>query len=174
MFFISNALIIVHVLVSFHFTSTVFDSLVFPDLKDVEPAEGRLEFLAYLVNEEQHNQSVQVKNLRKQVPQTSLNTLTQFFIVSRLPKMPTRIQCAFSFFFRYLLICFQFILPAFTFWVTRECFRWQDYWTLRFWFRGQAEGVVKKKTFTDYFQELMNPSSFPKSICKSEMWSPYI
>lgn len=174
MFFISNALIIVHVLVSFHFTSTVFDSLVFPDLKDVEPAEGRLEFLAYLVNEEQHNQSVQVKNLRKQVPQTSLNTLTQFFIVSRLPKMPTRIQCAFSFFFRYLLICFQFILPAFTFWVTREWFRWQDYWTLRFWFRGQAEGVVKKKTFTDYFQELMNPSSFPKSICKSDMWSPYI
>lgn len=80
----------------------------------------------------------------------------------------------FIFFFRYLLICFQFILPAFTFWVTRECFRWQDYWTLRFWFRGQAEGVVKKKTFTDYFQELMNPSSFPKSICKSEMWSPYI
>lgn len=174
MFFISNALIIVHVLVSFHFTSTVFDSLVFPDLKDVEPAEGRLEFLAYLVNEEQHNQSVQVKNLRKQVPQTSSNTLTQFFIVSRLPKMPTRIQCAFSFFFRYLLICFQFILPAFTFWVTPEWFRWQDYWTLRFWFRGQAEGVVKKKTFTDYFQELMNPSSFPKSICKSEMWSPYI
>lgn len=98
MFFISNALIIVHVLVSFHFTSTVFDSLVFPDLKDVEPAEGRLEFLAYLVNEEQHNQSVQVKNLRKQVPQTSSNTLTQFFIVSRLPKMPTRIQWAFSFF----------------------------------------------------------------------------
>lgn len=45
------------------------------NLKDVEPAEGRLEFLAYLVNEEQHNQSV------------------------------------------------------------------QDYWTLRFWFRGQAEGV---------------------------------
>lgn len=79
MFFISNALIIVHVLVSFHFTSTVFDSLVFPDLKDVEPAEGRLEFLAYLVNEEQHNQSVQVKNLRKQVPQTSSNTLNQFF-----------------------------------------------------------------------------------------------
>lgn len=76
MFFISSALIIVHVLVSFHFTSTVFDSLVFPDLKDVEPAEGRLEFLAYLVNEEQHNQSVQVKNLRKQ---TSSNTLTQFF-----------------------------------------------------------------------------------------------
>lgn len=108
-------------------------------------------------------------------PQTSSsNTLTQFFIVSRLPKMPTRIQCAFSFFFRYLLICFQFILPAFTFWVTREWFRWQDYWTLRFWFRGQAEGVVKKKTFTDYFQELMNPSSFPKSICKSDMWSPYI
>lgn len=96
MFFISNALILV--LVSFHFTSTVFDSLVFPDLKDVEPAEGRLEFLAYLVNEEQHNQSVQVKYLRKQDPQTSLNTLTQFFIVSRLPKMPTRIQCAFSFF----------------------------------------------------------------------------
>lgn len=94
MFFISNALIIVHVLVSFHFTSTVFDSLVFPDLKDVEPAEGRLEFLAYLVNEEQHNQSVQVKNLRKQVPQTTSNTLTQFFIVSRLPKMPS----AFSFF----------------------------------------------------------------------------
>lgn len=79
MFFISSALIIVHVLVSFHFTSTVFDSLVFPDLKDVEPAEGRLEFLAYLVNEEQHNQSVQVKYLRKQDPQTSSNTLTQFF-----------------------------------------------------------------------------------------------
>lgn len=77
MFFISNALIIV--LVSFHFTSTVFDSLVFPDLKDVEPAEGRLEFLAYLVNEEQHNQSVQVKYLRKQVLQTTSNTLTQFF-----------------------------------------------------------------------------------------------
>lgn len=158
MFFISNALILV--LVSFHFTSTVFDSLVFPDLKDVEPAEGRLEFLAYLVNEEQHNQSVQVKYLRKQDPQTSSNTLTQFFIVSRLPEF----SALFHFFFRYLLICFQFILPAFTFWVTREWFRWQDYWTLRFWFRGQAEGVVKKKTFTDYFQELMNPSSFPKSI----------
>lgn len=45
----------------------------------MEPAEGRLEFLAYLVNEEQHNQSVQVKYLRKQVPQASSNTLTQFF-----------------------------------------------------------------------------------------------
>lgn len=41
---------------------------------------------------------MQVKYLRKQDPQTSSNTLTQFFIVSRLPKMPTRIQCAFSFF----------------------------------------------------------------------------
>ncbi|KAK3100647.1 hypothetical protein FSP39_023031 [Pinctada imbricata] len=67
------------------------------DLQDVEPAEGRLEFLAYLVNEEQNNESL------------------------------------------------------------------QDYWTLRFWFRGKADGVVKKKTFTDYFQELMNPSSFPKN-----------
>lgn len=36
-----------------------------PDLKDVEPPEGRLEFLAYLVNEEQQNQSVQVK---KKIP----------------------------------------------------------------------------------------------------------
>lgn len=173
MFFISNALIIV--LVSFHFTSTVFDSLVFPDLKDVEPAEGRLEFLAYLVNEEQHNQSVQVKNLRKQDPQTSSNTLTQFFyrVTPTQNAYPNSVRF-FIFSFDILLICFQFILPAFTFWVTRECFRWQDYWTLRFWFRGQAEGVVKKKTFTDYFQELMNPSSFPKSICKSDMWSPYI
>lgn len=81
----------------------------------MEPAEGRLEFLAYLVNEEQHNQSVQVKYLRKQVPQASSNTLTQFFIVSRLPKMPTRMQRAFNFLFRYLLINFQFVLPVFPF-----------------------------------------------------------
>lgn len=81
----------------------------------MEPAEGRLEFLAYLVNEEQHNQSVQVKYLRKQVPQASSNTLTQFFIVSRLPIKPTRMQRAFNFLFRYLLINFQFVLPVFTF-----------------------------------------------------------
>lgn len=81
----------------------------------MEPAEGRLEFLAYLVNEEQHNQSVQVKYLRKQVPQASSNTLTQFFIVSRLPKKPTRMQRAFNFLFRYLLINFQFVLPVFNF-----------------------------------------------------------
>jgi len=35
---------------------------------------------------------------------------------------------------------------------------------LRFWFRGKAEGLTKKRTFTDYFQELMNPTNFPKSI----------
>lgn len=67
------------------------------DLDDVEPAEGRLEFLAYLVNEDNDNQAL------------------------------------------------------------------QDYWKLRFWFRGKADGIVKKKTFTDYFQELMNPSNFPKN-----------
>lgn len=42
-----------------------------PDLKDVEPPEGRLEFLAYLVNEEQQNQSVQVK--KKNTPINSLH-----------------------------------------------------------------------------------------------------
>lgn len=112
-------------------------------------------------------------------PQTSSpnyfkHTDSIFLSCHAYPKCLPEFNALFHFFFRYLLICFQFILPAFTFWVTREWFRWQDYWTLRFWFRGQAEGVVKKKTFTDYFQELMNPSSFPKSICKSEMWSPYI
>lgn len=39
----------------------------------------------------------------------------------------------------------------------------QDYWTLRFWFLGRADGVTKKRAFTDYFQELMNQEDFPKN-----------
>uniref|UniRef100_A0A2C9LHC9 Uncharacterized protein n=1 Tax=Biomphalaria glabrata TaxID=6526 RepID=A0A2C9LHC9_BIOGL len=38
----------------------------------------------------------------------------------------------------------------------------QDRWTLRFWFRGQADGVSKKKIFTDYFSELINPKNLPR------------
>ncbi|XP_060064784.1 uncharacterized protein LOC132545130 [Ylistrum balloti] len=69
-------------------------------LVDVGPAEGRLEFLAYLVNEGKHN----------------------------------------------------------------ECL--QDHWTLKFWFRGTEDGLVKKNTYTDYFQELMDPADFPKDyVC---------
>lgn len=169
MFFISNTLIIV--LVSFHFTSTVFDSLVFPDLKDVEPAEGRLEFLAYLVNEEQHNQSVQVKYLRKQVPQTSSNTLTQFFIVSRLPKMPTRIQCAFSFFLCwYAFNLFYLHLPSE--WhvngsvdrITGPCgFGFGD--RLRGWWKRRRSRITSRNSWTHrVFQR----------VCKSNMWSPDI
>ncbi|KAK6975253.1 hypothetical protein BgiMline_021599 [Biomphalaria glabrata] len=37
-----------------------------------------------------------------------------------------------------------------------------DRWTLRFWFRGQADGVSKKKIFTDYFSELINPKNLPR------------
>lgn len=39
----------------------------------------------------------------------------------------------------------------------------QELWTIRFWFRGQADRLTKKQTFTDYFEELMNPQNFPKS-----------
>lgn len=67
------------------------------NLDTVEPAEGRLEFLAYMVDEDHNNESI------------------------------------------------------------------QDYWTLRFWFQGKADGLKKKQTFTDYFQELMNPNNFPKN-----------
>ncbi|KAH3871563.1 uncharacterized protein LOC127868525 [Dreissena polymorpha] len=62
-----------------------------------DPAEARLEFLAYLVNKDQNNELV------------------------------------------------------------------QDFWTLRFWFRGKPDGLTKKRTFTQYFQELMCPESFPKN-----------
>ncbi|KAH9513942.1 hypothetical protein Btru_031804 [Bulinus truncatus] len=37
-----------------------------------------------------------------------------------------------------------------------------DRWTLRFWFRGQADGVTKKKIFTDYFSDLINPKNLPR------------
>ncbi|XP_052077843.1 uncharacterized protein LOC127715718 [Mytilus californianus] len=67
------------------------------DLNTVEASEGRLEFLAYMVDEDHNNEAI------------------------------------------------------------------QDYWTLRFWFQGNADGMTKKKTFTDYFQELMNPTNFPKN-----------
>lgn len=67
------------------------------NLEEVEPAEGRLEFLVYLSDMDHDNLSV------------------------------------------------------------------QDYWTLRFWFLGRADGVTKKRAFTDYFQELMNPEDFPKN-----------
>lgn len=40
----------------------------------------------------------------------------------------------------------------------------KDYWVLKFWFQGNADGLTRKKTFTDYFQELMNPKNFPKSM----------
>ncbi|XP_046369362.1 uncharacterized protein LOC124144153 isoform X3 [Haliotis rufescens] len=39
----------------------------------------------------------------------------------------------------------------------------QDLWTLQFWFRGSADGVQKKKLFTDYFQELVAPGSLSKN-----------
>ncbi|XP_064608504.1 uncharacterized protein LOC135472764 isoform X4 [Liolophura sinensis] len=39
----------------------------------------------------------------------------------------------------------------------------QDYWILKFWFQGNADGLTRKKTFTDYFQELMSPRNFPKN-----------
>lgn len=39
----------------------------------------------------------------------------------------------------------------------------QDAWTLRFWFRGKPDGITKKRTFTQYFQDLMNPENFPKN-----------
>ncbi|XP_033743773.1 LOW QUALITY PROTEIN: uncharacterized protein LOC117329759 [Pecten maximus] len=65
-------------------------------LVDVGPAEGRLEFMAYLVNESKHNEHL------------------------------------------------------------------QDHWTLKFWFRGTEDGLVKKNTYTDYFRELMDPGDFPK------------
>ncbi|GAB1604551.1 uncharacterized protein LOC115230770 [Argonauta hians] len=67
------------------------------DLAEVEPAEGRLEFLVYLSDNERENKSI------------------------------------------------------------------MDYWTLRFWFLGRADGVTKKRAFTDYFQELMNQDDFPKN-----------
>ncbi|CAC5409421.1 unnamed protein product [Mytilus coruscus] len=66
------------------------------DLNTVEASEGRLDFLAYMVDEDHNNDSI------------------------------------------------------------------PDYWTLRFWFQGNADGMTKKKTFTDYFQELLNPTNFPK------------
>ncbi|XP_052829688.1 uncharacterized protein LOC106882433 isoform X2 [Octopus bimaculoides] len=68
-----------------------------PNLQEVESAEGRLEFLVYLSDNEQENKSI------------------------------------------------------------------MDYWTLRFWFLGRADGVTKKRAFTDYFQELMNQDDFPKN-----------
>ncbi|XP_035829271.1 uncharacterized protein LOC101849581 isoform X3 [Aplysia californica] len=65
-------------------------------LVSVDPPEGRVEFMAYLINSDQNNAAV------------------------------------------------------------------KDRWTLRFWFRGQADGVTKKKTFTDYFSELISPKSLPR------------
>ncbi|XP_053392841.1 uncharacterized protein LOC123564258 isoform X1 [Mercenaria mercenaria] len=67
------------------------------NLDNGEPAEARLEFLAYLVNKDHNNEPV------------------------------------------------------------------QDSWTLRFWFRGKPDGITKKRTFSQYFQELMNPENFPKN-----------
>jgi hypothetical protein len=68
------------------------------DLENGDPAEARLEFLAYLVNKDHNNEPV------------------------------------------------------------------QDSWNLRFWFRGKPDGITKKRTFSQYFQELMNPENFPKSM----------
>lgn len=65
-------------------------------LVDVGPEEGRLEFLAYLVNERKRNQCL------------------------------------------------------------------QDHWTLKFWFCGTVDGLLKKNTYTDYFRDLMDPADFPK------------
>lgn len=45
----------------------------------------------------------------------------------------------------------------------------QDQWILRFWFRGSADGLTKKKAFTEYFQELVNPKGLPKSITQSQL-----
>lgn len=157
MFFISNALIIVHVLVSFHFTSTVFDSLVFPDLKDVEPAEGRLEFLAYLVNEEQHNQSVQVKNLRKQVPQTSLNTLTQFFLSCHaypkcLPEFSAPFHfsfgiCWYAFNLFYLHLPFEWHVNGSVDRITGPCgFGFGD--RLRGWWKRRRSRITSRNSWT--------------------------
>ncbi|XP_059150764.1 uncharacterized protein LOC131937389 [Physella acuta] len=38
----------------------------------------------------------------------------------------------------------------------------KDRWALRFWFRGTADGVTKKKTFRDYFSELISPTNLPR------------
>uniref|UniRef100_A0A0B7AVT3 Uncharacterized protein n=1 Tax=Arion vulgaris TaxID=1028688 RepID=A0A0B7AVT3_9EUPU len=38
----------------------------------------------------------------------------------------------------------------------------RDLWTLRFWFRGQAGGITKKQTFTEYFSELISPKNLPR------------
>ncbi|CAL1532447.1 unnamed protein product [Lymnaea stagnalis] len=38
----------------------------------------------------------------------------------------------------------------------------KDRWTLRFWFRGQADGVTRKQTFTEYFSELISPKTLPR------------
>ncbi|KAK3602326.1 hypothetical protein CHS0354_007120 [Potamilus streckersoni] len=67
------------------------------NLEVVEPPEGRLEFLAYLVDQDKNNEPI------------------------------------------------------------------QDYWTLKFWFCGKADGLTKKRAFTEYFQDLMNPTNFPKN-----------
>ncbi|KAL4240103.1 hypothetical protein ACF0H5_000897 [Mactra antiquata] len=66
-------------------------------LENGDPAEARLEFLAFLVNKEHNNEPV------------------------------------------------------------------QDFWTLRFWFRGKPDGITKKRTFSQYFQDLMSPDDFPKN-----------
>ncbi|GFS17520.1 C3 and PZP-like alpha-2-macroglobulin domain-containing protein 8 [Elysia marginata] len=38
----------------------------------------------------------------------------------------------------------------------------RDRWTLRFWFRGQSDGVTKKQTLTEYFSELISPKTLPR------------
>ncbi|CAG5123808.1 unnamed protein product [Candidula unifasciata] len=65
-------------------------------LDNVGPPEGRVEFMAYLINSDQNNACV------------------------------------------------------------------RDLWTLRFWFRGQADGMAKKQAFTEYFSELISPKSLPR------------
>ncbi|GFO09395.1 C3 and pzp-like alpha-2-macroglobulin domain-containing protein 8, partial [Plakobranchus ocellatus] len=65
-------------------------------LNTVGPCEGRVEFIAYLINSDQNNAAV------------------------------------------------------------------RDRWTLRFWFRGQVDGVTKKQTLTDYFAELISPKTLPR------------
>nr|KAG5690213.1 hypothetical protein BaRGS_019009 [Batillaria attramentaria] len=39
----------------------------------------------------------------------------------------------------------------------------KDKWELKFWFRGRADGLTRKRAFTEYFQELINPKDLPKN-----------
>lgn len=39
----------------------------------------------------------------------------------------------------------------------------KDLWNLKFWFRGRADGLTRKRAFTEYFQELVSPKDLPKN-----------